>query len=202
MITYRSDFGLWWPDYDHAPEKCLSFVRRGLPDMDLAVRLCRERSLCVQAGGHAGLWPLRLARHFDQVVTHECEPALFKCLLRNIDGVPNIRASDSGLGAFVGDVKMRPHCSAGSWRVDDGGTVKVRQVTIDSLSLASCSAIFLDVEGYEVEALKGASQTIERFSPVIHVEELPRSKAAIRDHLASLGYKLKAHAHNDFVYVR
>lgn len=201
MITFRPDFGVYWPDYDHSPEKCFRFVRHGLSDMDVALGLCQRRRVCVQAGGHVGLWPLRLAGSFGAVYSFECEPVLFECLRRNTAGVANIVVSDCALGALVGDVHMRPSVSAGSWRIDPKGTVRVRQTTIDKLKLSACDALFLDIEGYEVEALRGAAETIRKFRPIVHVEELPRSRDAIREHLSELGYKWAASVHNDCVYV-
>lgn len=201
-ITYRPEFRAWWPDYDHSPEKCFAAVQRGLYDMDIAVGLCRKRKVCVQAGGHAGFWPLRLASLFRVVYSFECEPVLFQCLKRNVSVAKNIVIGDLALGAFVGAVRMRGSVSAGSWRIDPEGQFPVRQTTIDALNLSSCDAIFLDIEGYEVEALRGAASTIGKFYPVIHVEELPRSRKAIRSHLTKLGYRLHARVHGDCVYVR
>ncbi len=179
MITYRADFGLYWPDYDHAPEKCFAYVKKHLPDMDYAISLCRKRRVCVQAGGHAGLWPRKLAGRFDHVLTFESEPALFACLQHNTKDCANITAHNRALGDDCCMVNMRPHPSAGSWRVSEDGTVPVVQITIDSLRLPICDALFLDIEGHEVPALKGA----------------------VSRHMADLGYTLKRKIGRDLVYV-
>lgn len=200
-IRYREDFKAWWPDYDHSPEKCFGFVQRGLHDMDIAIRLCKSHMVCVQAGGHVGFWPLRLARFFGTVYTFECEPILFECLKLNVINANNIVISDLALGDFEGEVLMRGAVSAGSWRIDPKGKFPVRQTTIDGLNLSACDTIFLDIEGYEVQALKGAAETIKKFRPVIHVEELPRSRDEIREQLRSIGYRLEARIHSDCVYV-
>jgi len=200
-ITYRKAFQAWWPDYDHSPEKCFAAVQRGLRDMDIAIGLCKSRKVCVQAGGHAGLWPLRLSGFFETVYSFECEPILFECMKRNLGKVKNIVISDLALGAFVGCVIMRGSVSAGSWRIDPDGKFPVKQTTVDALGLSACDALFLDIEGYEAHALQGAAETISKFRPVIHVEELPRSRDAIRKHLRSIDYRLHARVHGDCVYV-
>jgi FkbM family methyltransferase len=202
MITFRKDFGCWWPDYDHKPEACFSRVKKRVSDMDAAVRLAHAHNVCVQAGGHAGHWARRLAKSFKHVLTFEPERELYECLCRNTEAVGNIYPRPYALGAFVGEVRMVPHVSAGSWRVASNGTVPVPQITIDSLNLSHCDAIFLDVEGYEVDALQGAGTTLARFSPVLHVELLPRSKAAIETFMASSGYRLRKTIHNDAVFTR
>lgn len=43
-------------------------------------------------------------------------------------------------------------------------------MTIDDLKLARCNLIKVDVEGMEVDVLAGAVATIERFQPVLFVE--------------------------------
>lgn len=200
-ISYREDFGAWWPDYDHSPEKCFQFVQQGLRDMDIAIGLCRKKEVCVQAGGHAGFWPKRLAKSFGMVFTFECEPILFECLKRNCWGIDNITRSSLALGDRIGQAKMRPHVSAGGWRIDPEGTFPVDVITIDDLGLSDCDAIFLDIEGYEVEALCGAKATIDNFRPVLHVEELPRSREAIQRHMKKIGYREQARVHGDCIYV-
>ena len=62
--------------------------------------------------------------------------------------------------------------------------------TIDSLNLAGCSMIKLDVEGMELVALMGALQTIKAYSPAIYVENNDRVKsAALIDFLFQNDYR-------------
>src|SRR5690606_27165262 len=125
VIKFREDFGCWWPDYDIKPEACHKRVVSRVTDVDIAARMCRQRRVCIQAGGHAGLWPIRLAGMFDRVLTFEPEPALFACLQKNVARskvAHKIEARAQALGDHGGTVKLRPHCSAGSWRVDPDGT--------------------------------------------------------------------------------
>lgn len=201
MITFRDDFGCWWPDYDHKPDINYARISKYVADVRTTVGLCKQRDQVVQAGGHAGIWPLELAKTFKTVHTFEPEPALFECLKRNTDGT-GIKVWDKALGEFVGEVKLRPHCSAGSWRVsDEQGKVPVKQITVDSLGLTKCNALILDIEGYEPQALRGAAQTIARCRPVIHVEMLPRAREAIAAVLSEFGYKLYKKIHSDEIHV-
>lgn len=200
-IHYRDDCNLWWPDYDHDPVKCLQFVMNGIKDMDIAIKHCRHRRVAVQAGGHVGLWPKRLAQAFRTVYAFECEPLLAECMRRNCQEVTNVLPCSLALGSFVGEVKMRGAVSAGSWSVDEAGQHVARQTTIDALNLKHCDAIFLDVEAYEVEALRGAAETIAHHKPVIMVEELPRSMEAIQAHMKTLQYRAVQKVHGDVVYV-
>lgn len=199
-FSFRKDFGCWWPDYDHKPEVAFALLKRDVSDMQEAVGLCKHRNQVIQAGGNIGLWPLALAKTFHSVHTFEPEPILFECLSRNIEGAA-IKAWPMALGDFVGEVKLRRSVSAGTGRIDPEGTVPVKQTTIDTLGLTKVSAIFLDIEGYEAAALRGAKQTIARCRPIIHVEMLPRSAQEIHGVLKDYDYIRVRRVHKDEVYV-
>lgn len=205
VIHWRKEWRLFWPDYDAAPERTHAYVLKHLPDVDMTVAAAAHHGLCIQAGGHVGLWPLNLAESFDRVLTYEPDPALFECLEKNTAKKRNIIARPFGLGASNGAATMRPDKKAGSWSIDAKGTVPVELVTIDgelaALGWPRCDAIVLDIEGYELEALKGAAETLERFKPVLHVEELGPFRMRSAAFMKSIGYVERARAGRDGLYV-
>lgn len=209
VISLRSRFGdiespraFWWPDYDHRPDANYRRVVARLPDADIAARYSRRHDLVVQAGGHLGFWPLRLSTQFSRVLTYECDPVCFRCLQLNVADTPNVSAHPHALGASMGSARMRKHPSAGSWCIADDGTVPVRQITVDSLSLEHCDALVLDVEAHEAEVLRGALETIERCNPVIHVEVSYRGGDELRGLISGLGYDQVFAVHSDAVFRR
>lgn len=191
--------GFYWPDdtgesYKHA----LAHVN----SIEWAIAACRHRRTALQAGGNIGLWPKRLAEAFQTVFTFEPEPISRQCLEQNV--YKNVVVSPFALGDKEGvcDIKRR---GLGSHRVQDGTTVQV--ITIDSLELEDLDLLQLDVEGYEWHALMGAMETIERCHPVIQVElrnfteKYGKTDNAVRELLASLGYKLATQRPgSDFVF--
>ena len=185
----------WWPAYEKSPEKALSEVQRGVRSAMDAMRLVKSKRIIVQAGGHAGLVPLILSSQFAMVITYEAQKLLFDCMVMNIkdSGRTNIMPVNLALGDMnqIG-VKLRAHGNSGGWRVDEKGTVPVEQVTIDSLDLKICDAIFLDVEGYEPNVLRGAAETIARCRPIIQCEMLPRSEKRIRAIMKEYRYRIGA----------
>lgn len=218
-IHFRDDCQLWWPDYDHKPDKALPFVMKHLPDVDRTIELCAKKEVCVQAGAHVGLWPKRLAQKgFEMVVSFEPDVPLYQCALRNLHDehmAGTVRLYPQALGAFCGRATLERRSSAGSSRIVDlmeqralGATTEafnatvVEMVTIDSLRLPKCDAIILDVEGHEVQVLEGAGMTLARFSPVLHLEELEDSGPDIRDYVKMLGYRLSHRVGKDAVYTR
>lgn len=201
-VFWHEAAGMWWPVADRDPASAWRFVAKRADDSSKAVRLCRKRRTCVQAGGYVGLWPRALAKSFQRVLTFEVMPGMYEACRRNCEALGNVTVSNKGLGAVAGPAPLMPTSTAGSWRIDPEGPLAADLITVDSLGLTDCDAIILDVEGYEVEALKGAAETIARCSPVIQVEELVRSAAAIRAHLTSIGYRPVARVRKDWIYVR
>lgn len=195
-----------WPKYDHSPDKCLNKVRLYLKDLQETVKRSRGHTLCIQAGGHAGLWPIELAKHYQTVYTFEPEKILFRCIIENLKshhkGGGEIIVSTKALGPEIkSSVKFKSHPSAGSWRIDESGKHEVEMITIDSLNLPACDAIFLDIEHYEIPALRGALETIRKFQPVLHVEVLKNEEQAMADFMKSINYKHALKVHCDHIYV-
>jgi len=135
-------------------------------------KYCTSRKVAVQAGGFIGIYPKLLSLMFDEVYTFEPDPLNFHCLVNNCQS-PNIHKFNSVLGAehqlvnVGGGLDVNP----GMFKVlGSDNRSNVPTLRIDDLQLNACDLIQLDIEGYEVNALTGASETIERFKPIICCE--------------------------------
>jgi FkbM family methyltransferase len=151
--------------------------------------LAPARRTVVQAGGCSGLWPLALAHYFEKVYTFEPEPVNFKCLQVNVSDARNISAFGYALGETRKSVGMtRPKAGAGLWRVDGDGDVDM--VPLDGfLGDVLVDAIVLDVEGHEVQAMKGAERLIAAHRPLLWFEYTNNTEA-IEEFVMARGYTL------------
>jgi FkbM family methyltransferase len=212
-----SDKTSWlWPMSDR--ERLQRWFRDGPGDLDAALPMLlphlKDRRTVVQAGGCVGIWPVRLSQFFSTVRTFEPEPVNFSCLEANTAHLANVIPVCAALGELEKRVSMvwpemgRKAGNPGTFHVGDGSDAAM--MTIDSLELDDCDLIYLDIEGYEVAALRGAAETIERCSPVIGVEDygaymsrfgLPN---VIRWLAAKHGYKLigRPEGQHDAILVR
>jgi len=77
---------------------------------------------------------------------------------------------------------------------DDQPGEEVEMITLDSLNLAACHLIKIDVEGMEIDVLRGAAKTIKAYRPWIYMECQPdqRSQDALQL-LKSMGYATWKH---------
>jgi hypothetical protein len=82
---------------------------------------------------------------------------------------------------------------------------------LDSFQLPEVNLIKIDVDGMELEILKGAVETLEKYQPVIVIEELIMSNG-LPNHdgvkfLSDLGYeavfKIESQkTHRDYIFVK
>lgn len=200
-MKYVSEYALWWPDQEHKVRELFLYQLRRVTDVDVAVKLCRTTGVCVQAGGFLGMWPRRLAKFFEYVHTFEPVPYAYECLKKNVAHLPQVICTNAALTNKVGITKFQV-LTGGRSMPDVAGAEPVATVTIDSLDLIRCDAIFLDVERSELAALDGAAKTIERFSPVVTLEVKDDTARAFDEYMARLGYERKAFVHADAIYVK
>ena len=76
-------------------------------------------------------------------------------------------------------------------KLDDtaGDNTGIEIVTIDSFHFSNLNFIKIDVEGFELEVLKGARQTLQVCNPVVMVEVFENNKPKVDEWMHSLGYK-------------
>jgi len=168
----------------------------------------RPKRVCVQAGGAFGLYPRMLAEQFELVYTFEPIPDAFHCLVNNCQQ-DNIFKFNAALGdkPQLITFKVVPFCMPIS-HVENSGVPQdaetsklIQQMTIDSLALKHCDLIALDVEGYELQVLKGAEQTIKQHWPRI-ITEVNRDVDAnpLMDWLKNLDYNIVTFSGMDIVW--
>lgn len=164
---YREDNGLLWPAAD---PKAPRISRESVNDIAIAVRYCRDRRVAVQAGGNCGVWPRRMAETFGTVYTFEPDAQNFTALAVNTADLQNVIRFQAALGDEHGFVDLeRRTVNCGAHYIDGPGPIPIMR--IDELGLPACDLIYLDIEGYELKALRGAVQTIAEHRPVIAFED-------------------------------
>lgn len=159
--------GLWIPDIMNGPG---AYLRRAEETLHYVFKYVKGNMVALQAGGHIGIVPRGLAQHFRVVYTFEPEAANFNCLVRNLEDLPNAFAARGSLGERRGTVGLAVHSKGtGGHQVRGGGDYPTYR--IDDLSLSSLNVLLLDLEGFEMHALRGAEATIKRCRPLMIVEE-------------------------------
>jgi len=173
-----------WPKQDTKLKAVNDWVNDLNATLLLMTKAGRDMQIAVQAGGAMGVWPVALAQHFDLVFTYEPDKLNYWCLAANVSHLPEkIMPLNAALGEKPGNVTTALHPSergnAGAFFTIDapefsaGYSEVVPRIVLDDLKMVACDLICLDIEGREVEALRGAYDTIERYQPFIMIEEKP-----------------------------
>lgn len=172
-------------------------------------RMNSAQHVGVDVGANLGIFTRFLVRHFDHVIAVEPLPDLAakierifgskvqveNCALGSTTGSITIRTPVDAQGnamhalttAFEGnDLKMFEHQSVLET------TVSVAQLDVLNHSGKRVAFIKIDVEGFELEVLKGASRVLSQDRPVVMIEISKGHNpqyAETLEHLANAGYR-------------
>lgn len=161
-----------------------NYIASRLDAPQIISNYCENKETVFQCGGNVGVYPKLLSKIFQKVITCEPESLNFECLLLNCPE-NNITKLNVALGADNKMVSLRfdENNCGGHGVIESHGNIKM--ITIDSLNLDSLDLLMIDVEGFEIELLKGAIETIKKFHPII-CSEVAWSNCS--DFLSTLGY--------------
>lgn len=190
---------------------CIKWSFRDLQNLERTLGFVRQRRVVVQAGGNLGLFPKRLAESFSQVLSFEPDPQLYEWAKHNAPE-PNIKLVKAALGNSHDRIRLSQNRRDSSGRPTHEGLTHVsgkgdiKQVRIDDFFLPACDLIYLDIEGYEFNALKGGIETIQKFKPVIAVEinrninYYGTTPDELRSWIKGLGYRFVFSMNSDEVF--
>ncbi len=173
-------------------------------EVDFYAFILRPGDDVIDAGANIGALTLafsRLVGENGSVLAFEPQRLIYQVLCANlaINAIENVAAAQVALGAEPGMIRvplLRPkeHLNFGGLTIggDYGEPARVR--TIDSMPVRNLRLIKIDVEGAELEVIKGAGQTIRRLRPFLLVEnDRPDKSAALIEALFQLDYRLWWH---------
>lgn len=157
-----------------------------LDHLEEALKFVENFEVAVECGAHVGTWTMVMAKVFGEI--HCFEPArdTMECLIRNTWGMNHIIKHPVAIGETCGVITMHDDeaYAAGSntggrfamaSTAEDPTAVPIRP--LDYYGFESVGFIKFDIEGLELEALKGARDTIHRNKPVILIEDKKRCAA-------------------------
>jgi FkbM family methyltransferase len=174
-------------------------------EVELFRQVVQPGDVVVEVGANFGAHTVFLAQQVGvggMVLAFEPQRIVFQSLCANLalNNLPNVFALQQAAGAESGSIKVptldyRRENNFGGLALgafDAGEDVPV--VTIDSFNLQRCNFIKVDVEGMETDVLRGAARTIERFKPILYVENDKRDKAEeLVRYIDSIGYNMYWH---------
>ncbi|AIA31694.1 FkbM family methyltransferase [Leptospirillum ferriphilum] len=176
-----------------------------------------EGSVFIDIGANIGWFTIQAARWVGKtgnVFSFEPRPSTFVHLTKSIEinGLGNVTAFNMALSDEKGTAKLispEGHKSPGSSYLGSGDGIPVSLVKLDDIipPLKRLDLIKMDVEGWEPNVIKGATQTIRKLKPIILSEISPwmlRERSGISDYeyislIKSLGYDCQNIENKEFI---
>jgi FkbM family methyltransferase len=167
-----------------------------------------KNGFVLDVGANIGALTVPFARVAKSVVAFEPQPNVADILTTNVclNGLTNVDVLRMAVGDKTGVVSMPVsdlsvignYGGTGLYGVQGDTTLlrtqDVQIVAVDDLNLGPIDVIKMDVEGHELEALKGMERHILASKPILYVEADRFDKApALLAYIRSLGYEILMH---------
>ena len=180
-----------------------------LDALEVALEHVTQWDSAIDAGAYVGVWSSYMADHFKEVWAFEpvaLNAAMFRFNMRYMRAPAAVNLVEAAISDHNGTVLMgvndktaAHYGRAVNMKKTTPGGFPVPCCNIDTLGL-NPGLIKLDLEGHDLEGLKGARSTITRSRPVICVEVKERKDDEIQRFLSSMGYALKFSRRPDEVW--
>jgi FkbM family methyltransferase len=176
-------------------------------EIDVFRSIVKLGDVVVEVGANIGTHTLFFARQVGprgRVLAFEPQRVVFQTLCANmaLNSVTNTYCINYAVGAQQGSIVVPQldytqdnnfgGLALGAWQQGD----QVPLTTLDNilLGLPRCNLIKIDVEGMEQSVLEGAQRSLDRFKPVLYVENDRQEKSAdLVRLLDQLGYLMYWH---------
>ena len=162
--------------------------------------LCNRNEVSIDAGAFTGTYTVGLSIHSKSVIAVEPQPrqaaALRSTMPNNVTVIEAALSGSSGLAVM----KLSSPGGGSLSRLDrtvaltEGWPeIPVRLVRMDELGATRVGFVKIDVEGHEIEALRGARNILELYRPHLIIEAEERFDAGavsrVNDFLQRFGYE-------------
>ncbi len=197
--------GWWLPDQEQ--HLCLHLADHGEYQQEnrrWALAGLEPGGVAIDVGAHVGLWLRDLCLHFDHVIAVEPVPSHQQCLRQNVTA-DNYTVWTCMLGdtASEAGLKLDPENTGHTHRQGPG---LHRVIPLDQVwDSTPVRFIKIDVEGDEVNVIRGAESVIRTHRPRMCIEQKPHElseaegRYAARDLLKAWGYRPLRHRGDDWV---
>jgi FkbM family methyltransferase len=160
-------------------------------------------------GANLGLHTLFYSAVADRVVAFEPAPRTYARLIDNLElnGRTNVSTWNAALSDRSGfldfldnGISQTGTLLTGAAHAQGFQKIQVQAYRLDDLDLPAPDLIKIDCEGAEMQVLRGASATLARHRPEVHLEVHPLlgvSEAEVQEFLHSAGYAVECRRKGD-----
>ncbi len=160
LVSYYESFAWYYPESELQTKRW--FVETVEPDW-----------VVLDVGANVGIYSVLLGRLASRGHVHAFEPTATSALLRknlSAAGLTNVTVHELALGRVTGNVEDAIYRMWGSEPERDVYRFSTLDDVVATAGLSRLDCIKIDVDGFDLEVLKGAEKTLARFDPWVIVE--------------------------------
>jgi FkbM family methyltransferase len=163
------------------------------------VSLAKPGMLCLDIGANIGCISQALLKSDFEVVAFEPQPEVYNLLEFNCPGadIYNVAIGKEKSTAQMPKVYYSEKNNVGGLSLNTKsqfGSYAVPVETLDSYNFSNVGFIKIDVEGFEEQVLLGGLETINKYKPVLYIEDdRVQNTAALRKLIKEIGYSIEEH---------
>ena len=160
----------------------------------------KRLNTAIDIGANEGFWTYKLSKFFTQVHSFEINPNVSEVIATS--NISNIDLHDIGLSDSVAEKEFYIPINENK-HIEGWGSLEKRELDftttfetkrfkvtpLDSYNFKNIDFIKIDVEGHELNVLKGAKNTILQNFPILVIESEGATLDAVKNFLLPLGYK-------------
>jgi FkbM family methyltransferase len=202
--------GFWVPSNDVHAEQW----RQGQPFTQNTclkefLEWCQSRdkkfNTVLDIGAWCGTWSAEFASYCKKIYAIEPDRTHFECLLKNLSSFNNIELLDYAIGDIETGVSLTNDNFTQARRIYSVG--KILMKTVDSFQFKNVDLIKIDVEGFEMNVLRGAKDTLKDCNFLMielnnNSKKYNSSNAEIEKYLKELGFTTLIDKWPDKVFIR
>ena len=165
-------------------------------ELDMLLQLINDRTVVYDIGSNVGYHATAFASRARTVYCFEANPRHYSILRSNISDRTNCLLFNMAVSSSEGEILVEDFDSSqtgnyGAVRVGADSGTRVVKRSLDTLNIQPPDLMKIDVEGHELDVIRGAYYTIKQHRPIIYFEaqettDLPEIYLT----LAGLGYQL------------
>jgi len=163
----------------------------------------KKMKTVIDVGAWCGTWAKAIEPFARKVIAFEPDKTHFACLQRNctINCDPRMEA----VGSEIKTISLTEDDFTQAKRVNKQGDINM--TTLDHMNYQDVDMIKIDVEGYEMEVLKGATKTLQGVQYLMielnnNTKKYGSSNTEVEKYISSLGFKILMDHWPDKVFYR
>tara|TARA_B100001029_G_C15004161_1_gene419998 strand:+ start:202 stop:1095 length:894 start_codon:yes stop_codon:yes gene_type:complete len=135
-------------------------------------------STAIDIGSNIGNHAIEFAKYFKKVICYEPNPRAYDLLATNTKHLKNVEVFNWGIGSKEEFLQLQENInniggSSAKYQIDEENIVNIEIKPLDNdfESLKKVMLLKIDVEGMEIDVLRGAEKIITKFYPLICFEQ-------------------------------